>query len=180
QTCRFWRWDAARQIQSPISLPSTGLRVTSNSSGLIAIGTDNGAVLLWDYRPRKKLGEIQAHSQGVYGLSFHPHSPILGTGSIDGTIRTWEMGAQRMPWSSSNSPDPRHQGPKPKLKPVWCTTFHPSGTAIFSGSNDGTVAVWDAESGALMEILEGHERNVYSIAFSADGDTMVTGSEDTT
>jgi WD40 repeat protein len=49
-----------------------------------------------------------------------------------------------------------------------------------SGSGDRTVRIWDAVSGAVLHILEGHTDPVYSVAFSSDGSRIVSGSGDCT
>src|SRR5206468_8099992 len=43
---------------------------------------------------------------------------------------------------------------------------------------DRTAALWDATTGALVHRLEGHANAVTSVAFSADGRRIVTGSLD--
>ena len=45
-----------------------------------------------------------------------------------------------------------------------------------SGSDDKTVRVWDAASGAEQLVLRGHEESVKAAAFSPDGARIVSGS----
>ncbi|KAF7967749.1 hypothetical protein HWV62_33240 [Athelia sp. TMB] len=62
---------------------------------------------------------------------------------------------------------------------VWTVAFSPDGLRIASGSQDGFVRVWDAETGALIAgPLEGHTRGVTSVAFSPDGQWIASGSAD--
>ena len=57
--------------------------------------------------------------------------------------------------------------------------FSPDGMRIVSGSDDNTVRLWDAASGAQLAVLRGHEDEVNSVAFSPDGTRIVTGGGDT-
>jgi WD40 repeat protein len=52
------------------------------------------------------------------------------------------------------------------------------GTHIVSGSEDRSVQVWDASSGAKLKVLKGHIDDVTSVAFSSDGTCIVSGSHD--
>ncbi|NJN67904.1 MAG: WD40 repeat domain-containing protein, partial [Chloroflexaceae bacterium] len=47
-------------------------------------------------------------------------------------------------------------------------------------SSDGTVRLWNAQDGALLATLEGHTDGVLSVAFSADGTRLASGSDDGT
>ena len=63
---------------------------------------------------------------------------------------------------------------------VISVTFSPDGTRIMSGSNDKTLRLWDAVSGAHLNTLNGHSDAVISVAFSPDGTRIVSGSYDKT
>jgi WD40 repeat protein len=52
---------------------------------------------------------------------------------------------------------------------VWSVAFSPDGKLVASGSNDNTVRLWDAGTGAGLQTLEGHNDYVCSVAFSSDG-----------
>ena len=54
------------------------------------------------------------------------------------------------------------------------------GRYIVSGSRDGTVAVWDLQTGARLHELTGHQGGVTSVALSGDGRHIVSGSRDGT
>jgi len=62
-----------------------------------------------------------------------------------------------------------------------CICYSPHGSRIVTGSNDETIRIWDAETGAVVgEALKGHTRSVRSVAYSPDGRYITSGSEDST
>ncbi len=64
---------------------------------------------------------------------------------------------------------------------VRCATFSPDGRRIVSGSDDNTLRLWDAATGAAIgEPLKGHSGSVTSVAFSPDGRRIASGSGDST
>ena len=51
---------------------------------------------------------------------------------------------------------------------------------MISASSDKTCRIWSAENGNEMQVLEGHEDEIFACAFNYEGDTIISGSKDNT
>jgi hypothetical protein len=56
----------------------------------------------------------------------------------------------------------------------------PDGRCVVSASGDGTLKVWDLESGRVLATLEGHASGVNACAVTADGRRVISASQDQT
>jgi pre-rRNA-processing protein IPI3 len=59
-----------------------------------------------------------------------------------------------------------------------CLDVDPSGTWFAGGTSSGRIYLWEVASGALFKSFAAHYRAVTVLRFHADGQTFVTGSED--
>jgi len=53
--------------------------------------------------------------------------------------------------------------------------WHPDGTLLVGGDEEGHVYLWQASDGRLLRRLEGHHGAVTSVAFSPDGSRLASG-----
>jgi WD40 repeat protein len=81
----------------------------------------------------------------------------------------------------ASQPGPETPGPRPRtLKghsgSVMAVAFTPEGTTLASGSRDGTVKLWDPQTGALRQTLTGPKARIESLAYAPDGTILAGGS----
>ncbi len=131
---------------------------------LLAIGSDDGGVLLCDTASGQPVRTLQGHRGRVYAVLYGPGDAPLATAASDGDIRLWDplSGASRQVLSG-------HQGW------AWPVCFSPDGTLLAAGDGTGTVRLWDVTSGILLHQLKGHERYIWSAAFRSEGDLLAVG-----
>ncbi len=61
---------------------------------------------------------------------------------------------------------------------VYSVAFTPDGKTLATGSEDGTVRLWQVEDGSLINSLDGESGLIVGVTFSPDGKTLATGSGD--
>jgi hypothetical protein len=59
--------------------------------------------------------------------------------------------------------------------PVLTIAFSADGKRVATGGGDKAALVWDADSGALLHRIAGHDHGVSHLTFAADGSTLTTG-----
>ncbi len=169
----------------------------SPDGSLLATGGWSNTVYLWDVSVLLDTGLssletidepilLQGHRGGVNDLAFTPDGKFLSSGGWDNTIRIWDITAiLAAPDVDAESAILKgHQGE------VNALTFSPDGKFLASGSQDSTARIWELskvfntdsqELTATIQtfLLRGHEGSINALAFSPDGDFLVTGGYDT-
>jgi WD40 repeat protein len=142
---------------------------------LLASGSGDKTVQVWDAHSGALLHRLSGHDLEVESVAFSPDGNRLASGSRDGTIRVWNV-------VNCEEPLCLRTGKRPVQSehewPVHSVAFSPDGKFLASGSDQ--VWLWDAESGALVRCLRGHESWVESVSFSPDGKLLASGGADKT
>jgi WD40 repeat protein len=148
--------------------------VYSPSGKLVASGGADKSIKLWTLTDKNRLEKkLSAETPaGILCLAFHPKDEkTLVSGSADGTIQVWEVGAKMTPKAAL----------KTKNGAVNAITFSATGNTIAAAFSDGTARTWGFGAKLTEKAtLEGHKAAATCIAFSTDGAHIATGGADWT
>ena len=158
----------------------------------LASGSNDTTVRLWDVDGGGELACLRGHKRSVTSVAFSPDGRRLASGSEDGTVRLWDVDGGGELACPRGHEDKSEDGEGNEFEDedldldedlvgVTSVVFSPDGRRLASGSEDGTVWLWDSDGGGDLVCLRGHEDSVTSVAFSPDGRRLITsGSEDGT
>ncbi|MFB6436620.1 TIR domain-containing protein [Streptomyces sp. NPDC056411] len=134
----------------------------STDGELLAVGSEDGGVLVCDAATGTALRTLQGHVGRVYAVKFR--QGLLATGGADGTVRLWDAVSGACRHTLSIHPNG-----------VWPVSLDADGTLLATGDAEGTVTLWDTASGTRRHELLGHTAPVFTAVFSPDGRTLATG-----
>jgi len=109
------------------------------------------------------------HTAQVQTLSLTPDGKRAVSGSMDHTIKVWNLETGR-----------ELRTLKGHSSTICAVAVTPDGRRAVSGSWDRTLKVWDLETGQELRTLEGHADWVRAVTVTPDGRRAVSGSKDGT
>src|SRR5262245_661885 len=134
----------------------------------------------WHYLWRLSNREVmrfEGHKLTVRAVAFAPDGKHLASGSIDGSIKLWDVATgqelfTRMRHTQKINPN--------SIPGVHAIAFSPDGKRFVTSGADALANLWAAVTGQELLMLKGHTGVVTSIAFSPDGKRLASGSGDGT
>jgi len=134
----------------------------SRDGALLASGSADNTVRLWDAATGAAKHTLKGHTYSVSSVAFSPDGTLLASGSGDKTVRLWD--------AATGAAKPTLEG-----HTYWVSSvaFSPDGTLLASGSDDNTVRLWDAATGAMLQRIT-VAFYVKVISFTSDGSFIET------
>ncbi|KAG8924517.1 hypothetical protein FRC02_010366 [Tulasnella sp. 418] len=139
----------------------------SPNGGLLASGSDDNRVIIWDSRTGAEIHSLEGHSAMVLAIAFSPDGNLIASGSHDKSVRIWSSLTGILIHTLVG-----HSGA------VTAVSFSPVRSIVASGSSDKTVTLWDSGTGSRIRILRVLSGWSWTISFSPDGTQIVSKSSD--
>jgi WD40 repeat protein len=172
-TVRLWRLtprgEEVRRFQ--VSKEEVQTFAIAGNGSLVATGTEDGAIILYDLAKGKELHHLHQEGQ-VYCLALSADGKRLAVNRAASGIALWD----------TTKGEPLHllgEGVVASL------AFAPDGHTLVVGYHDNRILLWDVRSGKEIRSFAGHERQprgqfngVLSVCFSTNGRRLASGGTD--
>jgi WD40 repeat protein len=177
-TIKLWDLSTGQVKSTLISHANSVLSAAISPDGqTLASGSADATVKLWDLRTGQEIRTLDEGGGFVFAVCFHPHEPILVSVHENRTIKLWNLlngeiirsiPTSEMVVSVAISPDGKTLAGASGSSPMW------------------VIGLWNLDAGKMISSFRGydgptyHQDIVYTVAFSPDGQTLASGSKDTT
>ena len=152
-------------VQAGHSDPVHSVAFSPNNK-IVASGSRDMTVKLWDSVSGLELRTLRGHSSSVDSVSFSPDGKVLATGSADGTIKLWDVVTGR-----------ELKTLRGHTSYVNSVVFSPDGELLLTGGYDNKLKLWDPVTGRELRTIEGTAGAITSVAFSGNGKVLASGSQ---
>ena len=179
RTLKLWDLATGNEIRSFTGHGAELSSVAFSPDGRFALsGGWDKTLKLWDVATGKEIRPFTGHSETVFSVAISPDGRYALSGSEDKTLKLWDVATGKKIRSFN--------GHKHTADSV---AFSPDGRTALSGSTDKTLKlwdvatkreIWDVATRREIRVLTGHTGMVNSVAFSPNGQTALSASQDET
>jgi len=124
---------------------------------------------VWKTETGEVLATLRHHTGPVYAGRFSPDGQTILSGGADQTVKLWNSATGERILTLSEA-----------TKGILAVAWHPRGTEFAAAGGDRTLRLydWDGTAARLRRSTFAHDASVLALAYSPQGETLYSGSED--
>ncbi|MEO0434392.1 MAG: TIR domain-containing protein [Cyanobacteria bacterium J06656_5] len=164
-TLRLWDQQAVLQRQS-IRVHDGAVNGMATNGEMLVTGSDDNTLRLWNGNGEPMAAPFQGHTDSVLSVDISQDGQTIVSGGADTTVRLWD------PQGDAIASLEAHQ------EPVNAVAIHPTQSLMASAGE--TIRLWDLQGNPVGLPIEGHEETINTVAFTPDGQRLISGSDDRT
>lgn len=133
-------------------------------------------ILFWNLETQIIDFILEEHTHGISSLSLSPDKQTLASGSLDKSVCLWNLETRELICKLIKRKDPIHS-----------VAISPNGSLLACGGENKykigddkktTIYLWNIDDKKLINTFSGHDLRVNTLAFTPDGKTLASGSND--
>ncbi len=172
RTIRVWNISTGRCVQTLLGHENWIWAMAFDPiHHVIASGGDDRTIRLWSLDTGQCLRVLQGYVNTLFSIALVPSPyPLLAGGYFDKIVRLW------------NIQDGQYISFRGHTDAIRAVAASPDGQLLAGGGGmaDPTIKLWTVQNGQCRRNLFGHTNEIWSVAFSADGHRLASGSSDHT
>jgi polar amino acid transport system permease protein len=137
----------------------------SSNGELVAAGTNDGEIRIWDTRKDWSVRTLPGHTAPVIYLAFSPAGTTLISVDQEGSVRRWDVSTGEM--------DREFQVAGGQL---YDASLSADGSVLVTVGEDSTIRVWDALNGELTRSIS-QRGDTLAVAADPDGVLVAAGTD---
>jgi RNA polymerase sigma factor (sigma-70 family) len=134
----------------------------------VAVAVECDKVQVLDSVTGKRLQEVGGHHSTIFALAFSPDGKSLALGTCEPMLELWDVATGKVASGIQR---------RPRDVAVSAVAFSPDGTILADGRRN-RIEFTEVASGKQLGILEAPMGVMTGLAFTPDGQTLVSGSTD--
>ena len=171
----IWIYDAANR-KEPVLLAAHEGGISclaySPDGNLLASGSTDNAVHLWNASTGAHLRALEGHTSRVIDVTFSRDGAALSSVDYENSVRIWDIatGEEQLSFDARTQEGMEYMPAEAVLSPDG------SMLAAWNYRKKHDIDLWDISTGKHLRSLQGHTEYLTCVAFSPDGSMLASGS----